>query len=147
MDNLEPGLRSALMRSVRRRDTSPEMIVRKMAHKMGARYRLHCADLPGTPDIVFPSRRLCIFVHGCFWHRHDGCRLASTPGSNVNFWQEKFKKNVERDLRKELELVRRGWRVATIWECETRKIETLADRVSGLLFPDRPPHPNPISVI
>src|SRR5688572_28534970 len=113
------------MEAVRQRDTSPEMIVRRAAHAMGARYRIQVKNLPGRPDIVFPARKLCIFVHGCFWHRHDGCRLTSTPSSNRTFWEEKFARNVERDERKATELRALGWRVEAIWECETRDLEAL----------------------
>lgn len=123
------------MRSVKQKDTGAEMIVRRIAHAMGARYQLHRKDLPGRPDLVFPRRRLCIFVHGCFWHRHGGCRLASTPKTNVEFWQEKFTRNVERDMRKEAELRAAGWDVVTVWECETRSPELLSTRLRALLFP------------
>lgn len=126
--------RSAIMRSVRQKDTAPEMVVRRIAHTIGGRYRLHCKDLPGSPDLVFPRRNLCIFVHGCFWHRHPGCRLATTPRSNVEFWQEKFVRNVERDMRKEKELRIAGWRVEIVWECETRDPEELKERLRALLF-------------
>lgn len=136
-DALSCSQRSAIMRSVRRKDTKPEMVVRRMAHAIGARYRLHREDLPGSPDIVFVSRRLCVFVHGCFWHRHQGCRLASTPSSNVDFWCDKFRRNIERDERKAAELRALGWRVETIWECETRKPEELAVNLQSLLFPER----------
>ncbi|MCF7222212.1 very short patch repair endonuclease [Marilutibacter chinensis] len=127
--------RSAIMRSVRQKNTGPEMVVRRIAHAIGARYRLHRKDLPGRPDLVFPRRRLCIFVHGCFWHRHPGCRLASIPGSNVEFWHDKFTRNVERDARKENELRAEGWRVEIIWECETRDPRSLEERLRALLFP------------
>ncbi|PPT64312.1 MULTISPECIES: very short patch repair endonuclease [Xanthomonas] len=127
--------RSAIMRSVKQKDTGAEMVVRRIAHAMGARYRLHQRNLPGRPDLVFPSRRLCVFVHGCFWHRHSGCRLASTPGSNVQFWLDKFARNVERDGRKEAELRAAGWKVETIWECETRVPELLRTRLREMLFP------------
>lgn len=127
--------RSAIMRSVRQKGTAPEMVVRRIAHAIGTRYRLHRKDLPGRPDIVFPSRRLCIFVHGCFWHRHPGCRLASSPSSNTEFWQEKFARNVERDARKENELRAAGWRVEIVWECETRDPAKLKERLRALLFP------------
>lgn len=122
------------MRSVRQKHTAPEMVVRVIVHAMGARYRLHRKDLPGRPDLVFPRRRLCIFVHGCFWHRHPGCRLASTPGSNVEFWQEKFARNIERDARKENELRAVGWRVEIVWECETRDLAKLKERLRALIF-------------
>lgn len=123
------------MRSVRQKDTAPEMVVRRIIHAIGARYRLHRKDLPGSPDLVFPRRHLCIFVHGCFWHRHTCCRLASTPGSNVDFWQEKFARNVERDIRKENELRAAGWDVEVVWECETRNPMKLEGRLRALLFP------------
>ncbi|MDO0791814.1 DNA mismatch endonuclease Vsr [Xanthomonas arboricola pv. pruni] len=123
------------MRSVRQKDTSPEVIVRRAAHSLGARFRLHQKSLPGSPDMVFPSRKLCIFIHGCFWHRHPGCRLASTPGSNVDFWLEKFQKNVDRDNRKSEELKSLGWRVEVIWECETRNRDSLLARLKEILFP------------
>ncbi|MHC0504712.1 very short patch repair endonuclease [Achromobacter aegrifaciens] len=122
------------MRSVRQKNTTPEMVVRRMAHAMGARYRLHPKSLPGRPDLVFPRRHLCIFIHGCFWHRHPGCRLASTPSSNVEFWSEKFERNIERDVRKEKELRGAGWRVETIWECQTRDLVKLKVRLKKLLF-------------
>lgn len=122
------------MRSVRQKHTAPEMVVRGIVHATGARYRLHRKDLPGRPDLVFPRRRLCIFVHGCFWHRHPGCRMASTPGSNVEFWQEKFARNVERDARKENELRAVGWRVEIVWECETRDLAKLQERLRALIF-------------
>lgn len=125
------------MRSVRSKDTSAELIVRRLSHRMGARFRLHGPGLPGRPDLVFPSRRLCIFVHGCFWHRHPGCRLSSMPTSNVQFWTEKFERNIERDATKEAQLRALGWRVETVWECETRKPAILAVRLAALLFPDR----------
>lgn len=124
------------MRSVKQKNTGAEMIVRRIVHAMGARYRLHGKDLPGSPDLVFPGRRLCIFVHGCFWHRHPACRLASVPRSNVEFWQTKFARNVERDARKEAELRIQGWRVETVWECETREPRRLAERLRALLFSD-----------
>lgn len=123
------------MRSVRQKDTAPEMVVRRIAHAIGARYRLHRKDLPGRPDLVFPRRRLCIFVHGCFWHRHQGCRLASMPKSNVEFWREKFAHNVERDARKTQELKAEGWSVEIVWECETREPAKLEKRLRSLLFP------------
>ena len=126
--------RSDIMRSVRQKNTAPEMVVRRIAHAIGGRYRLHRKDLPGRPDLVFPRLRLCIFVHGCFWHRHPGCRLATTPRSNVEFWQEKFARNVERDARKENELKIAGWNVEVVWECETRDPETLKERLRALLL-------------
>lgn len=125
--------RSALMARIGPRDTRPELLVRSLVHRLGFRFRLHRRDLPGTPDLVFSSRRKVIFVHGCFWHRHAGCKKASSPKTRVEFWQEKFAKNVERDARKELELARRGWDVLTVWECETRDAGLLSQRLEGWL--------------
>lgn len=120
-DRLPPARRSWLMSRVRGKDTTPELAVRRTAHALGYRFRLHRRDLPGTPDLVFPSRRAVIFVHGCFWHRHPFCRKASVPTSRVDFWNEKFDRNVSRDRRNVDELVQLGWRVLTIWECETHE--------------------------
>lgn len=114
------------MSRVASKNTSPEMRVRKAAHAMGLRYALHKKGLPGTPDIAFVSRKVALYVHGCFWHRHEGCRLASVPKSNAEFWQAKFERNVARDRRVRNELEAKAWRVAVIWECETRNAEKLA---------------------
>lgn len=119
-DILDPDERSELMSRIGSRDTKPELIVRRFLHAAGFRYRLHASDLPGTPDIVFRSRRTAIFVHGCFWHRHEGCRLAYTPKSRVEFWKAKFNANVERDERVKRELEDMGWRHLTVWECQVR---------------------------
>lgn len=99
--------------------------MRRAAHARGLRFRLHRKDLPGHPDLVFPKYRLALFVHGCFWHRHPGCAKASTPKSRTDFWQAKFDANVARDRRVAAELDELGWRVATIWECETKRSEVL----------------------
>ena len=133
MDTLSPEARSALMRSVRQRNTTPEQRVRSIAHRLGYRFRLHRRDLPGTPDLVFPALRTCLFVHGCFWHRHPGCKLTTTPKTRVDFWEAKFEANVERDHRKVANLEGQGWRVAVIWECETRDPDKIAKRLHRLL--------------
>lgn len=117
------------MRAVRRAHTAPELIVRRALHAASLRFRLHRRDPPGTPDIVLPRHRTAIFVHGCFWHRHSGCRLTTTPKTRVEFWQDKFDKNVARDAAKQAALVEAGWRVLTIWECETRDQEGLSARL------------------
>jgi DNA mismatch endonuclease, patch repair protein len=111
--------RSALMRKIRGKNSTPERIVRSALHKAGYRFRLHDDRLPGRPDIVLASRRLAIFVHGCFWHRHPGCRAASIPKTRTAFWQEKFARNVERDRRDVAALEAAGWHVYVVWECET----------------------------
>ena len=121
------------MSQIGSKDTQPELIVRRLITEMGLRYRLHRRDLPGKPDIVFGPRRLVLFVHGCFWHRHRGCRMASTPSANAAFWQTKFDANTARDRRNTTALKRAGWRVAVIWECETRQPERLARRLQRLL--------------
>jgi len=98
-DFLSPAERSDRMSRIRGKDTQPELTLRKVLHRLGLRYRLHGAGLPGKPDLVFPRYRTVVFVHGCFWHRHDGCNIATTPKSNTPFWLEKFEKNVARDAR------------------------------------------------
>lgn len=117
--------RSALMGRIRGKNTMPEIVVRQAAHRLGLRFRVHRRDLPGTPDIVFPKYRLVIFVHGCFWHRHEGCRRCTTPKTRIEFWNEKFRKNVERDQRDTEALLNLGWNVLTIWECQTKNPEAL----------------------
>lgn len=99
--------------------------MRSLAHALGFRFRLHRADLPGRPDFVLPRYRTAVFVHGCFWHRHEGCKKATSPKSRIDFWQAKFRANVDRDAKNEAELVEMGWRVLTIWECETHHSEAL----------------------
>ncbi len=133
MDRLTPERRSWLMSRVRARDTSTEMRVRRAAHAMGLRFRLHRRDLPGTPDLVFPKHRLAMFVHGCFWHRHPGCKKATTPKSRVRYWQSKFERNVERDRRAVAELEAIDWRVAVIWECESKNVKKL-NHILKLIF-------------
>lgn len=127
VDRLTPERRSWLMSRVRGKHTKPEMIVRRAAHALGLRFRLHRKDLPGRPDLVFPRHKVALFVHGCFWHRHPGCRLASTPKTRTEFWQSKFDANVARDIRVAEQLRAACWRVVTIWECETRKEDILSE--------------------
>ncbi len=132
-DRLSPERRSWNMSRIGSKDTHPELAVRRLLTEMGLRYRLHRRDLPGKPDIVFGPRRMVLFVHGCFWHRHRGCRLASMPSANAAFWQAKFDANTARDRRNTAALKRERWRVAVIWECETRQPERLARRLQRLL--------------
>ena len=106
-----------MMAGIRGRDTKPELLLRHALHRQGMRFRLHRRDLPGRPDIVMPKARLAVFVHGCFWHRHPGCRKATTPKSNSKFWARKFSDNRSRDERNIDALVNLGWRVAIVWEC------------------------------
>ena len=112
--------RSEIMSRIKGRNTTPELAVRRIAHGLGFRFRLHRRDLPGSPDLVFPRYRTVVFVHGCFWHRHDGCRYAYRPKSRIQFWTKKFEENVARDARNEVALHDLGWRVVVIWECQTR---------------------------
>ncbi|WP_353015532.1 very short patch repair endonuclease [Mesorhizobium sp. M0854] len=125
--------RSLMMSKVRSRDTAPEIKVRRLAHALGFRFRLHRRDLPGTPDLVFPRHRMAVFVHGCFWHRHEGCSRASMPSSNVDFWLAKFERNQFRDARALESLERMGWQVHVIWECETRSDDRLREILIALL--------------
>lgn len=120
------------MSRVRGKDTKPELIVRRALHALGLRFRLHRRDLPGKPDIVLPRHRLAVFVHGCFWHRHPCCRLASTPKSRTGFWEAKFAANVARDAKNRSALEAESWRVFTIWECETRRAAELEARLASL---------------
>ncbi|MDR4308268.1 DNA mismatch endonuclease Vsr [Chelatococcus sambhunathii] len=121
--------RSAVMRAVKGRDTAPEMLVRRTAHGLGYRFRLHRRDLPGSPDLVFPRARLAVFVHGCFWHGHDCARGARLPKTNADYWRAKIARNVARDARVHGELAALGWRTLTLWECELKDGELLARRL------------------
>lgn len=116
------------------KNTTPEIRVRKAAHSMGLRFRLHRSDLPGKPDIVLPKRKTAVFVHGCFWHRHPGCKKASNPGTRSEYWEAKFCANQERDARVAKELEDLGWRVVIIWECETKNDDTLRSAVERAVF-------------
>lgn len=124
------------MRRIRKRDTKPELMVRQIAHALGFRFRLYRRDLPGTPDLVFPRLRKIIFVHGCFWHQHAGCRLARLPRSRPEYWLPKLERNVERDQQAEAALKAAGWRVLTLWECELRDPSLLRDRIHRFLVLD-----------
>lgn len=119
MDTISAAERSALMSRIRSKDTRPELVVRKLAHALGYRFRVHCADLPGTPDLAFPSRKKVIFVHGCFWHGHT-CKLASSPKTNISYWIPKINGNRRRDRQRKRALSKLGWRTLVVWECTTR---------------------------
>lgn len=134
MDNTDPATRSAVMARIRSKDTAPEMAVRRALHAAGLRYRLHRRDLPGRPDLVFPARRVALFVHGCFWHQH-GCRLSHAPASRLEYWGPKLRRNKERDGANGAALAAAGWTVLTIWECEARRsdvLDALVQRVAAL---------------
>jgi DNA mismatch endonuclease (patch repair protein) len=130
-DIVDRATRSRMMSGIRGKNTSPERIVRSFLHRAGLRFSLHRPDLPGHPDVVLPHWNTVIFVHGCFWHRHAGCRFASTPETNRAFWNRKFAANVDRDRRNSTALRRAGWRVLTVWECQLgdRRLEALLRRI------------------
>lgn len=135
LDTLTVRERSELMSRIRSRDTKPEMRVRRLVHGLGYRYRLHAKELPGRPDLAFRPRRKVIFVHGCFWHRHEGCsknRIPKSPETRY-FWRDKLNGNVRRDRLNEATLRRTGWGVLVIWECETKDLDPLAKRVRAFL--------------
>ena len=130
-----PEKRSAVMRRVKGRDTTPEKTVRRLLTRLGARYRLHRKDLPGKPDIVMPGRRLALFVHGCFWHGHDCARGARVPKANRDYWTAKVARNRARDEAAREALTGSGWRVETLWECELKDETAVTERLEGLLRP------------
>lgn len=132
-DIVSRSKRKEMMSSVKQRHTKPEITVRRLLHRLGYRFRLHSKKLPGTPDIVLPKYKSVIFVHGCFWHQHEGCRKSRRPTSNVEFWNEKLDKNIERDNRKESELKSLGWKVLTIWDCEIKDEDLLIEKIKKFL--------------
>lgn len=119
-DVVDKATRSRMMSGIRGSKTKPEMTVRRSLHRAGFRYRVNGRDLPGKPDIILPKHNAVIFVHGCFWHRHKGCRFTATPATRASFWEDKFAGNVRRDREAVISLKASGWRVATVWECATR---------------------------
>lgn len=132
-DVFDPAKRSAVMARVKSRDTKPELLLRRLLTDLGARYRLHRKDLPGSPDVVLAGRRLAIFVHGCFWHGHDCPRGSRVPKANRDYWLAKVARNVARDERNRADLAQAGWRVETVWECEMKDREGLKARLKTLL--------------
>jgi len=131
--------RRANMRAVRSKDTGPEMIVRRLTHQLGFRFRLHRRDLPGTPDLAFIARRRAIFVHGCFWHGHDHCPRATRPKGNAEFWRKKLDGNRARDARQTALLAQAGWTTLVIWECETKALPALEAKITSFLSADPAP--------
>jgi DNA mismatch endonuclease (patch repair protein) len=132
VDFLSPLERSQRMARIRGKNTAPEVALRRAIHARGLRFRLHSRELPGKPDLVFPRFKAVVFVHGCFWHRHEGCKIATTPKSNTEFWIEKFAKNVARDIAAVESLRKGGWRVFTVWECEVNT-SSKAEQAAALL--------------
>ena len=133
MDVFSPEKRSKVMAAIRGRDTGPELAVRSIVHRLGYRFVLNDRSLPGSPDLVLPRLGTVIFVHGCYWHRHPGCRYATTPKSRRAFWQAKFDANVARDRRSSARLRRLGWSVLTVWECQFREPGRVRSRLQRLL--------------
>lgn len=133
MDTLTPEQRSERMSRVRSKDTKPELKVRRLVHSLGYRYRLHATRLPGCPDLVFGTRRKAIFVHGCFWHRHDDCPLCRMPKSRLRFWKAKLNANRQRDLANQAKLTEMGWELMILWECEVGNTDELASRIHAFL--------------
>ena len=121
------------MSRIKSSNTKPELTVRSILHRMGYRFRLHRKDLPGKPDIVLPKYKTVIFVHGCFWHRHEGCKYAYTPKSRIDFWERKFKANINRDLDVKKRLKELRWKVLVIWECEISDIENVKKKIGRFL--------------
>lgn len=135
-DVVSKETRSRMMEGIRAKDTKPEMTLRRALHARGLRYRLHAKDVTGKPDMIFPKFRAAVFVHGCFWHRHAGCRYATTPATRADFWQQKFAANMRRDETVRESLAAGGWRVAIVWECALRKpnmVPTVTDLVVNWL--------------
>jgi DNA mismatch endonuclease (patch repair protein) len=133
LDPLTPEERSERMSRVRGKNTKPEMLVRGLIFSMGYRYRLHDNKLPGTPDIVFQKRKKAIFVHGCFWHRHEGCPLCRLPKTKLDFWVPKLEGNKERDFENQKKLSELGWKYFVIWECQLQDRQALKDRIKKFL--------------
>src|SRR5258706_2326512 len=141
MDKIHPERRSENMRRIRSAGTKPELVVRSLLHKLGYRFRLHCVDLPGRPDIVFPSRHRAIFVHGCFWHQHRGCIDGRIPKSNSEYWREKLLRNKTRDAINRQRLGRMGWQTLVIWECKARDEAWLTRQLKKFLDQKKSPVP------
>jgi DNA mismatch endonuclease (patch repair protein) len=135
MDRISPAQRSANMRKIKSKGTKPELLVRRIAHRLGYRFRLHRADLAGKPDLVFPRLRKVIFVHGCFWHQHSSetCKRAHSPRSNLDYWKKKLQRNVARDEAARAELGKVGWETLVLWECELKDVAELENRIIDFL--------------
>jgi len=133
MDVVSPKRRSEIMSRIRGKNTTPELIVRKLVYSMGYRYRLHYAKLPGKPDLVFPGRKKVIFVHGCFWHGHEGCPKGKLPKTKLDYWGPKLEENKQRDISKQDKLKELGWQILIIWQCELKNPEKLKSNIHDFL--------------
>ena len=132
MDHVAPGKRGQIMAAVRSKDTTPELKIRRALHRLGYRYALHASDLPGRPDLVFRPRKKIVFVHGCFWHGHR-CKKGRRPKTNRSFWSAKADNNKARDRRVTRNLRRGGWSVLTVWQCQTKDMDKLVDKIARFL--------------
>lgn len=132
-DKATDAARSAQMRLIHSKDTKPELTIRRALFALGYRYRLHYKNLPGKPDIAFPGRRKAIFIHGCFWHRHKGCKNARIPKSRLDYWIPKFEANVERDKRNQAALRKTGWKFLVVWECQIKDISACVRKITTFL--------------
>lgn len=133
MDKYSSAMRSSIMAKVKSRDTKLEMLVRRLVYGLGFRYRLHRKDIPGRPDLAFIGLKKAIFVHGCFWHQHPGCKRAARPQTNPSFWDAKLNENIERDKRTLAELTGMGWKALVVWQCEMKPLEGLRERIKKFL--------------
>jgi DNA mismatch endonuclease, patch repair protein len=145
-DTLTRLERSQLMAKIKGKNTGPELAVRSLLHRAGHRFRIHVRDLPGTPDVVMPRHRTIVFVHGCFWHRHPHCKIATTPKSHKKFWLEKFVRNVANDRKHRRQLRRLGWRVVTVWSCQLKHPDRVLARIEKALAPARTIYVPPLPV-
>lgn len=141
VDVFSPGKRSAIMSRIAGRNTAPEILVRRLLHSLGFRFRLYREDLPGKPDIVLPRHRKIVLIHGCFWHSHPGCHRAALPTTNVNFWQKKIAGNQARDRQTRRELSKLGWRVLVLWQCQLKNEAVLRRRLLRFLRVPSLTHP------
>ena len=136
MDTLTSGMRSWNMSRIRGKNTKPELAVRSLLHRMGYRFRLKNSKIPGKPDIILRRHKTVVFVHGCFWHRHTGCKYAYMPKSRTDFWKKKFDSNVQRDHLVAAQLKEQGWRQLVVWECELKDIDALAKKIKAFFSED-----------
>jgi DNA mismatch endonuclease (patch repair protein) len=137
VDFLDRPSRSRLMSRIPQKNTKPELVVRSAVHRLGFRFRLHKRNLPGSPDLVFASRKAIVFVHGCFWHRHAGCGRSCIPKTRPGYWKAKLDRNVRRDRAAVRKLKKLGWRVLVVWECNTKNVRELEQKLTRFLDPDR----------